>query len=274
MPFLDLDLSRRLERAEGHACAQFAATRGRLFPQTGAEWMDCDGAYAVFDGPDSPVTQCFGLGLFHELTRESLGRIEDFFFQRGASAEHEVSPFAGISTVQLLCERGYLPVELSNVMCRGLNAAEVVAPAPDPAIKIRSILPAEARPWGEISARGWAHEHPEFLPFLQNMGLISASREDAVCFLAELDGRPGAAAALCLHGGVALLAGASTVPELRRRGLQNALLAHRLHYAAGHGCDIALMAVLPGSDSQRNAERNAFRVAYTRTKWKRGLPAR
>jgi len=33
------------------------------------------------------------------------------------------------------------------------------------------------------------------------------------------------------------------------------------------GCDIAMMAALPGSASQRNAERNGFRIAYTRTKW-------
>jgi hypothetical protein len=27
------------------------------------------------------------------------------------------------------------------------------------------------------------------------------------------------------------------------------------------------MGALPGSGSQRNAERNGFRIAYTRTKW-------
>ena len=34
-------------------------------------------------------------------------------------------------------------------------------------------------------------------------------------------------------------------------------------------CDVALMAALPGSGSQRNAERNGFRIAYTRIKWTR-----
>jgi hypothetical protein len=28
-----------------------------------------------------------------------------------------------------------------------------------------------------------------------------------------------------------------------------------------------MMVALPGSDSQRNAERRGFQVAYTRTKW-------
>ena len=57
----DLALSRRLERAEGRSCVSFAAARRRLFPDSGAEWLECAGAFVVFDGVDSPVTQSFGL---------------------------------------------------------------------------------------------------------------------------------------------------------------------------------------------------------------------
>ena len=55
--------------------------------------------------------------------------------------------------------------------------------------------------------------------------------------------------------------------ELRRRGLQTALLHERMRYAFDQGCDLAMMAALPGSESQRNAERRGFQIAYTRTKW-------
>jgi GNAT superfamily N-acetyltransferase len=64
------------------------------------------------------------------------------------------------------------------------------------------------------------------------------------------------------------LGGASTIPELRRRGLQSALLRERLRYAFDHGCDLAVIAAEAGSNSQRNAERKGFRIAYTRTKWR------
>src|ERR1700740_90045 len=86
--FADLALSRRLERAEGHACAEFAEARRRLFPGSGAEWIECAGAYAVFDGIDSPVTQTFGLGIFEELSAASLDTIERFFADRGARVLH------------------------------------------------------------------------------------------------------------------------------------------------------------------------------------------
>src|SRR5450631_589677 len=105
MQFSDLALSRRLERAEGHACTQFAEARRRLFPESGSEWMECSGAYAVFDGVDSPATQSFGLGIFEELTAASLDVIERFFLDRGSHVDHEVSPLAGVAALSLLCSR-------------------------------------------------------------------------------------------------------------------------------------------------------------------------
>jgi GNAT superfamily N-acetyltransferase len=133
---------------------------------------------------------------------------------------------------------------------------------------VHVIAAEEAPTWAETSARGWAHEHPELRETIQNLGIISADREHALCFLGEIDGNPGAAGALSLHDGVALFAGSSTVPELRRRGLQGALLEARMRYAFEHGCDLAMMVAEAASNSQRNAERKGFRIAYTRTKWR------
>ena len=53
MVFADLDLSRRLERAEGQACLEFAEARRHLYPESEATWIECAGAFAVFDGVDS-----------------------------------------------------------------------------------------------------------------------------------------------------------------------------------------------------------------------------
>lgn len=264
MTFSDLALAQRLESAEGFSCAQYAAARRKHFPASGAEWMECGGAFAIFDGVDSPCTQTFGLGMLEELTEATLDQIEAFFQERGAPVMHEVSPFAGVATLDLLCRRGYRPIEMSSVVYRNVEAP---AASPDFGITVRIARPDEARLWSEISAAGWAHDHPELKEFLLELGQVSAAREQTVSFLAELDGKPGAAGALSIHEGVALFAGSSTVPEMRRHGLQAALLEARIRYAAEHGCDLAMMAALPGSNSQRNAERKGFRIAYTRTKW-------
>ncbi|HZV59826.1 MAG TPA: GNAT family N-acetyltransferase, partial [Candidatus Eremiobacteraceae bacterium] len=100
-----------------------------------------------------------------------------------------------------------------------------------------------------------------------DMGRIVAAAKGNILFLAELDGQVIGTGGLSIHDGVALFAGASTVPAWRRRGVQRALLEARFQYARAAGCDLAMMGAEPGSSSQRNAERQGFRIAYTRTKW-------
>jgi GNAT superfamily N-acetyltransferase len=265
MPFSDLELSRRLERAEGFTCVEYAAARRRVFPSSNPEWIKCAGADVVFDGPESPITQTFGLGLFEELTPTALDKIEAFFAERGAPVFHEVSPFAGLDALNLLCARNYRPIEISSVLYRGVGERHPITSGP---ITVRVVPPDDTALWNDTSTRGWSAEHPEYADFFRDHGAISSARKHCYCFLAEYEGVPGAAGSLSIHDGVALFSGSSTVPEFRRRGLQNALLHERMRYAHDHGCTIAMMVAEPGSNSQRNAERQGFHIAYTRMKWK------
>lgn len=270
MIFSDLALSRRLERAEGDACLKFAQARRHVFPECCSEWMECGGGFAVFDGVDSPITQCFALGMTEPLMSGVLDTVEQFFFARGAAAMLEVSPLAGVEALDLLCSRGYRPMEISSVMYRRVEAPAAIDRDD---IRVRITGAEDSQIWSDVSARGWAHEIPDMIGFLNEMGRILSARENGPCFLAEIDGQPGAAGVLCLHEGVALFGGAATVPELRRRGLQAALFDARMRYAAETGCDLAMVVTQPGSNSQRNAERKGFRIAYTRAKWRLAPPA-
>ena len=263
--FSDLNLSRRLERAEARGNAEFVEARAAVEPESGACWMEVAGCYAMFDGVESPLTQTFGLGLFETTSDADLGRIEEFFKERGAPVYHEVSPLADPQTTTLLSGRGYEPFEFTSVMFRPLRAG-VVAPR-DSDVRVRVVGPEEHELWAQTAACGWS-EFEELSDFMLGLSRVSAKRADALSFLAELDGRAVATGALSICEGVALLAGASTVPEARRRGAQLALLDARLSYAAEQGCDLAMMCAQPGSASQRNAERQGFRIAYTRIKWR------
>jgi hypothetical protein len=127
---------------------QFAQARRRLFPDCGAEWMECAGAYAVFDGIGSPATQTFGLGIFEDLTAASLDVIERFFRDRGAQVLHEVSPHAGVAALGLLCARQYKPAEISNVMVRPVEKPMAKDRG---TIAVRVTGPDEAQLWNDIS---------------------------------------------------------------------------------------------------------------------------
>jgi len=267
MIFSDRELSRRLERTEARSNVDFVKARAEMFPSSGAEWMEAAGAYAMFDGIESPLTQTFGLGIFDEVTNHDLNEIEAFFKERGAPVLHEVSPLADASLITLLNERGYQPIEFTSVMYCPL-AADINLGVPiNPKIVTRIIEAGEEKIWAQTSASGWVTEMPEHFDFMNEFGEIGARCAGAKSFIAEIEHQPIAAGALFVYDGTALLAGASTVPEGRRQGAQSALLDARLRFAAKRGCTIAMMGAAPGSQSQRNAEKNNFRIAYTRTKW-------
>ena len=267
MIYSDKHLAQKLERTEARSNAAFVETRAKISPESGAQWIEVGGVYAMFDGIESPLTQTFGLGVFDEITDAELEKLEAFFKQHNAPVFHEVSPLADASLLTLLNERGYQPIELTSVMFRPLESEINLGFALNPKIETRIIEPGEEKLWAQTSANGWATEMEGLAEFMLNFGQISAKCAGGFPFLAELESQPVSTGMLFIYDDVALLAGASTVPEGRKQGAQLALLDARLRCAAEHGCTIAIMGALPGSQSQRNAEKNGFRIAYTRTKW-------
>jgi hypothetical protein len=103
--------------------------------------------------------------------------------------------------------------------------------------------------------------------FLTGMGRVVAESDGALAFLAQLGGEPIATGVLRCTDGVALFGGASTVPAARNQGAHRVLFDVRMATALASGCDVGMICAQPGSVSQRNAERQGFRVAYTRIKW-------
>ena len=261
-----LALARRLERAEASACAAYVDARSAVQPGVGAEWIEVGGAYAMFDGVGSPLTQTFGIGLFEPFLEAELERVERFFREHGSDTFHEVCELADPVSGALLEQRGYVRIEASTVMIRPTAGASAMVPGE---MSVRHIAPGEARHWAEVAARGWSSESPDLAAFVRDLGLVMSHAAGSHCFLAELNGCPIASGGLNLAGGVALLAGASTILEARGRGAQSALLSARLAFAAERGADLAMVVTQPGSASARNAERRGFRAAYSRSKWHR-----
>jgi hypothetical protein len=221
----------------------------------------------MFDGVESPCTQTFGLVLFGEVTDVELDQIEVFYTSRGAPVFHEVSPMADPSPLPLLTGRGYRPIEMTTVMFMPVERGVAGNGRTNSPITTRVINADEVDLWAQTSAAGWATEGEGLADFMLGFARIGAQCQGAFPYIAELDGKPIATGSLFIQDDVAFLAGASTVPEGRNRGAQNALLAARLGFAAEKGCTLAVMGAAPGSQSQVNAQRNGFYVAYTRIKW-------
>lgn len=264
MIYPDLELAQKLESTEAKANRAFINARNIFEGNKKATWIELGGTYALFDGIDSPMTQTFGLGLFDSFADSKLSLIENFFKEQKAPVNHEVSPLADPSLMPLLNQRGYQPCELTNVLFTPVSEASVPHVGN---IKTRIIKNGEEKPWAKASMRGWLSGDQVIDDSMLDFGVISASTAGGFAFVAEFADQIIATGMLYIFDDMALLGGASTVPEHRGRGAQTALLKARLDFARIHGCKMAMMCASPGSQSQRNAMKNRFQVAYTRTKW-------
>lgn len=252
-PFLTSDvlLARRLEAAEaanGLAMAAGAAA---------AEAEPILGGCALFAGAGSPMTHALGIGM-EPCTSQEFDRLEAFFHRRGSACLIDLCPLAHPSVIEEVTRRGYKVIEFNNLMLRRAEAA--IEPLP-PGVRITRCPPERRFEWGRLIISGFsdgAEPTPEMLAIMDAMA--PADHE----LFAEIEGIPFGGAAMSIRNGIALLFGDSTLPQARGRGLQQALIRHRIQLAAAAGCDWVMATVLPGSASHRNYERTGFALAYMR----------
>jgi GNAT superfamily N-acetyltransferase len=166
------------------------------------------------------------------------------------------------SLIEGLGRRGYRLTGFENFLAMPLTVDDA-EPSPARGIEIRPAGPDLAELYASVVTPNFAG--PEGVnDHLQDLLASVFGQDGCAAFLAFIDGEPAGGGAIMIHEGVALLAGAGTLPPYRNRGVHAALHHARLAVARRSGCDLAAQGAEPGSTSQRNAERRGLRVAYTR----------
>jgi N-acetylglutamate synthase-like GNAT family acetyltransferase len=201
------------------------------------------------------------MGLYDEVTAADLDQVEDFFHSRGVPSTVVVSPLAHESLRKLLGERSYGIAEFNSVLIRRIHAEE---PFSLPlGIAIERVTKNTVGPWMAAIAKGFAQD----IVVAESVFGGFAVLPGAMSFLARIEDQVvgGCGGRVIPEARIAAFFGTATLPEYRRRGVQGALIAQRLHEASQAGCEYAVVSTNPGSGSQRNMERRGFRVAYTKT---------
>lgn len=268
---LNLPLARRIELAEAQAAVDAAEALRRSRPESGAAVEGVAGGFAVYCGPDSPLTQAVGLGLSGPVCDEDFERLEDFYRKRREPVRVETCPLADPTLIGHFGTHAYRVTEFTNVMARRMEGDETERwPGPPPGVSIEKAAPAQMDLWALTVAQGFAETHAVTQELLEVMKVFGQG-PNAECYLARVDGQVAGGGALALRNGAAGLFGASTLPAFRGRGVQTALLHARLNRAAEAGADLAMCLAQPGSTSQRNVVRQGFQVLYTRVKFEKEM---
>jgi ribosomal protein S18 acetylase RimI-like enzyme len=260
----DTALAQRVELAEARLNA--LAARSLLGEHASVQ---IGTGFAVFGGPSSPLTKASGLGFWgssptpSQLESGEIEEVEAFYQACGVAPVIALSPLAHPALVPALGRRGYTLESFENVLVR---PATPLTPQVISGVEIDESPPLTT--WADVVARGFAAEPSAHLV---ELGEALASVPGVVRLLALVDGEPAGGAAVAIDNGVALLFAASVLPAYRQRGIQSALVRARIALSTSRPVaegqptvDVLTLCAAAGSSSQRNAERQGFRVAYTR----------
>ena len=262
----DRTLAARIERSVTRDLELYADACRGLDPGLPVACGSFAGGLALYVAPGSPVNMIFGAGFDGPVTGSEVEAVEHFYAERGAQAATSLSPLADPTLAATFALRGWVLTDFENVLVRELGPAEPPLP-PSGAAPDVTIVAAETREqrveWGRLSASAFdAPEAPS--AEVVRLGEAMAARDDSTLLTAHVDGRAAGTGALWIDDGMGWLLGDATLPALRRRGVQSALLAERTRMAESAGCELAVTEARPGGTSQRNMERLGFRVVYTR----------
>ena len=257
----DKSLGIRLEQAAMAIESQYARAHAALRPDLDIEVAMIADGVAIFAGIDSPISQATGFGLTRPIMDADLEAIEDFYFRRKSTSKIIVCPLSDDSLFAALNRRGYRLSEFENTVIRPLEL--VPEPSHSNAIELRLIGAEDADVYAETVGVNFTADGI-LSPEMREMMAVIFGTTCGKSVLAKLNGKNAGGGSLLIHEGVAMLAGAGTLPPFRNQGVQAALFDHRLRLAKQAGCDLAVMGAKPGSTSQKNAERKGFQLAYTK----------
>ena len=267
--YVDLELVRRVEFSTADISARQAEVLARMTPATPAAAQECDGGQLIAFGAGRYVNRAMGIGLGNTPAAEVVAAVERFYAAQSLPPSVEINPWVSVDLVAAFGAANFRVERFRNVYVRELDAlpdrstAEVRDVDATNVLARNAILAGDAPP----EARRVSDE------FCEVMGQLSETND----FVAILDGVAAACGSLNIVDCVGWLGGAATLQRYRGRGLQQALLAHRLHLARELKCAFAACTAVPDGQSARNLERLGFQLLYTQsvlTSSSRVFPAR
>jgi GNAT superfamily N-acetyltransferase len=245
--------------AAAHACVLASQD-----PSWGTDVFELAGGYAVLCGPGLYVNRAIGVGLDGPVKRDDFDLLEQRSAVVGVAPSIDIVPTADRSVAQLAGGRGYVIQRfLTTHVCRLDDAGGGDGPR-NPTIVIERADGEHLSVWQDVAAAGFGVDEGEARRVSDAFAKAAAVVDGTGFLLARdaVDGRPLGCASVTIGEGLATLGAMTTLPNERRRGVQAALITHRLRLAKAEGCDLAASSTVPANASERNLARAGFRPLY------------
>jgi GNAT superfamily N-acetyltransferase len=266
-----MNLIARLERVEALNAVAFALALSAIDRSWATETLAVAGGQLVLCGPGLYVNRAIAAGIDTPLREADIGLIVDRSAAVGVPASVVVTPATLAESVAQLESHGFVHDPAGDVTALVRPLDELPDDLAREGIEIVSIAERSLREWQETSALGWGQDTESARRPADAFASAAAAVDGDGMLIAidKADGRPLGVASMTICEEVATLGGMSTIPAERGRGVQAALILHRLGLAKAEGCTIATSTTVVGGASERNVQRFGFEPTHVKQTWVR-----
>lgn len=224
----------------------------------------------LYSAQASWMCKAVGCDLAAPLTPADVASLADFHRSHGAAPCIELTDHSHPDTFAAVAAGGLRLSEVEHVLAHPLRSLPS-PPLPDGMTisPLDTADPAALRAYATLLERGFLAPGQALDPGRVEAAMRPMRHPDARGFVAHIDGQAVAAsgmevARLADAGVLCALWGTSVAAPYRRRGVQQALIAHRLAAGRAAGAELAVIESHPGIPTARNAARLGFSLTYTR----------
>jgi GNAT superfamily N-acetyltransferase len=238
--------------------------------ETAVESIELAGGVVGRASPGSWHNYAVNIGMDSPATVRDIDTLIDYHASRGCEPRAEVCPYAHELTLRAFADRGFVPRLFETTLYRELDPARPIAgeralPA-DISIEHVARTPAAVREYAEVVVANFLPEGvtPSEDQLAMSMRTGAHPRTTLLAARDRGTNRVVGGGAMEISGEICGLFGASVCASHRGRGIQQALIAARLNFAAQQGARVACIGSKPNIPTERNVRRMGFAVAYSK----------
>jgi len=264
-------LAALMQNTEGVEITSYLVADERAARQSGVRISHAGGliSWTMKSTDNGFLNRALGFGTMSEATGTVLDRLERRFAAAGRVPRIAIAqgptPRAAL---RLLERRGYAPEEGTDEHIYCYDRRALPSPRAVEGLTVERVGPAQAAEYAKIAFASFSERGPWFRGIVEALVRRRARGRSLRAYLGRVDGVAAATGMLFDVRPVAGLGNGSVLREFRGRGIQSAMIAHRMREASKQGLRI-FFGQTQNPASAHNLEDLGWRLLYTEVDWVR-----
>jgi len=221
------ELAGHMQRTEAVSVGSYIDASPQIAKGAGTATRRIDGVICLAaKNIDEPfLNRALGFGTITDATTGLLDRIERFYESVGKPPRIAIATgFVSLAAMRLLERRGYAPATDGSALIYVYDRRRPPEIPASPGLTIERVSPDLATVYSRTGFESFSERGPQFVQIID--ALVRSRRRGLRAFLGRIDGEP--AATLVDVRPIGGWGNGSVRPAFRGRGLQKALIAHRI----------------------------------------------